>query len=382
MGQPAEGPIILDREKVDKRGEVRIVEVDPRFDPFFEIPIVAIWCNILALPVHLFEESSLVAIGEMLGKPVQVDRATITRSRVSFARICVEVDLSRPIPEEIDIDIAGKHVTLKVKWDKIPLYCNECKHVGHSAMSCYASGRRPMPPKRDYSQRPTPQNGPPPNREGESHQAGPSRQPQGPRYQPFASQPTERPPPEVGQPRRQERRNQGVVIRDPAPGPISHHGPSSAAAEGSQVAWDDGFVVPKKKNKAKKKNKGKKKHENRTSARTVSEGEGHQGMEADESSSGNERGSRSRSPSITRGFGYGPLAMVVHGDNMFGALEDFPSDDAEVEVDSDDHQDHMICEVPNTRLEHDDPVLQYIGPTSPPAEGSSKKARLSASGAY
>ncbi|XP_042027199.1 uncharacterized protein LOC121774377 [Salvia splendens] len=122
----------------------------PNFDLYFETPIAAVWCNLHALPIHLFEESMLFSIGKLFGEPIQIDHNTITRARMSYARICIEIDISKPVPGKCMLRLGGKDITLQVRWDKIPHYCSACKHVGHSEDHCYAIGKKPAPPKKDF----------------------------------------------------------------------------------------------------------------------------------------------------------------------------------------------------------------------------------------
>ena len=110
---------------------MRMFKWTPDFDLFFETPIAAVWCNLHALPIHLFEESMLFSIGKLFGNPIQIDNNTVTRARLSYARICIEIDISKPAPEKYILRIGGKDVVLQVKWDPIPKYCPACKHVGH-----------------------------------------------------------------------------------------------------------------------------------------------------------------------------------------------------------------------------------------------------------
>ncbi|XP_042009095.1 uncharacterized protein LOC121757645 [Salvia splendens] len=148
------------------RHPMRVFKWTPDFDAYCESPIAAIWCNLIGLPIHLFDQSALFAIGKLLGTPIQVDRATANKSRLSFARICVEIDITKPPPEEIILDICGREMVQQVKWDKIPSYCRECKHVGHKSDLCYAAGRGERPLKRNFNVAPPkqPQQG--------DHQAG------------------------------------------------------------------------------------------------------------------------------------------------------------------------------------------------------------------
>ncbi|KAL1531387.1 hypothetical protein AAHA92_31530 [Salvia divinorum] len=73
--------------------------------------------------------------------------------------------------------------------------------------------------------------------------------------------------------------------------------------------------------------------------------------------------------------------MVAVNNNMFGALEDFPSDDDEGTL-APDILDTRMIEAFDSRtrlLELED---HGTGHTSPPSEGRLKKARLGASGAF
>lgn len=132
------------------RHPMRVFKWTPDFDPFFESPIAALWCNLVGLLIHLFEKSALFAIGSLLGVPIQVDHDIISQSRLSFARICIEIDISKAPREEVILVFQGKEVRQPVKWDQIPLHCHECKHVGHTNDVCYVNGQRPRPLRRDF----------------------------------------------------------------------------------------------------------------------------------------------------------------------------------------------------------------------------------------
>ncbi|KAL1557893.1 hypothetical protein AAHA92_08426 [Salvia divinorum] len=131
---------------------MRVFEWTTEFDLSFESRIVAVWCNLFALPLRLFDTSTLFAIGGLFGNPIKIDHATITRSRTSFVRMCVEIDISKPPPKKYVLDIGGRQITRKVQWDKIPLFCMDCRNVGHSKETCYkAFGKKRKRPNRDYN---------------------------------------------------------------------------------------------------------------------------------------------------------------------------------------------------------------------------------------
>ncbi|XP_042056286.1 uncharacterized protein LOC121800861 [Salvia splendens] len=134
-----------------ERHHMRVFKWTPDFDPFFESPIAAVWCNLIGLPIHLFEKLALFAIGGLLGEPLQVDHVTISRTRLSFARMCIKIDISQTQTQEIVLDFQGREIRQIVKWDRIPQYCYDCKHFGHSSEVCYANGKREKLAKRTYN---------------------------------------------------------------------------------------------------------------------------------------------------------------------------------------------------------------------------------------
>ncbi|XP_041990271.1 uncharacterized protein LOC121741533 isoform X2 [Salvia splendens] len=128
---------------------MRVFEWTTEFDLSFESRNVAVWCSLFALPLRFFDTATLFAIGRIFGNPIKIDHATITRSRISFARMCVEIDISKPPPKKFVLDIGGREITRRVKWDKIPLFCMDCRNVGHSKVTCCKTFRkkrkRPIP---------------------------------------------------------------------------------------------------------------------------------------------------------------------------------------------------------------------------------------------
>ncbi|XP_038994636.1 uncharacterized protein LOC120118696 [Hibiscus syriacus] len=67
------------------------------------ISSTAIWVHILNLPMEYFDKDILVNIGKMIGTPIKIDYRTAWSIRGKFARICVEVDLSKPLLSKICI---------------------------------------------------------------------------------------------------------------------------------------------------------------------------------------------------------------------------------------------------------------------------------------
>ncbi|KAL8527088.1 hypothetical protein ACS0TY_005095 [Phlomoides rotata] len=127
---------------------MRIFKWTPTFNPMLESSLVPVWCDLPCLPAHLFNHSTLFYIGKMIGKPLQVDSATACCSRLSKARLCVEVDLREPRVHEVMLKIEDVLVEQKVFYDYVPPFCVLCSHVGHHKDDCYVYGNKPHPPRR------------------------------------------------------------------------------------------------------------------------------------------------------------------------------------------------------------------------------------------
>ncbi|XP_058774908.1 uncharacterized protein LOC131649171 [Vicia villosa] len=62
-----------------------------------------LWIKLPQLPLYLWGEMSLNKIGSALGIPLVTDECTANMLRVSYARILVEMDITKELPEEITI---------------------------------------------------------------------------------------------------------------------------------------------------------------------------------------------------------------------------------------------------------------------------------------
>lgn len=66
-------------------------------DPFMDnTERVIIWVRFPCLPFEYYNKNFLFKVAEMIGKPIKIDEATSLISRGKFARLCVEVDITKP----------------------------------------------------------------------------------------------------------------------------------------------------------------------------------------------------------------------------------------------------------------------------------------------
>ncbi|KAL9376450.1 hypothetical protein Peur_030570 [Populus x canadensis] len=73
----------------------------------------------------------------VLGKPIQCDQPTSTLSRMSYARVLVEIDLLEELRHSVEISLPeGPALHQSVVYDALPKYCNFCHVLGHSRLLC------------------------------------------------------------------------------------------------------------------------------------------------------------------------------------------------------------------------------------------------------
>ncbi|XP_027118705.1 uncharacterized protein [Coffea arabica] len=73
-----------------------------------ESSLAPVWVTLPALPVHFFDKHSLFSILSPVGKPLFLDAATAAGTRPSVARVCVEVDLVKPICSRVWVAVEGE----------------------------------------------------------------------------------------------------------------------------------------------------------------------------------------------------------------------------------------------------------------------------------
>lgn len=98
---------------------------------------IPLWIILKGIPMELFTIEGINLIANGVGVPLFMDKATELRRRLSFARVCVEVDLANSLPSSVQVDIedfGGIKVTVEYPWR--PRYCSICKGLDHSDRFC------------------------------------------------------------------------------------------------------------------------------------------------------------------------------------------------------------------------------------------------------
>ncbi|CAN1180942.1 hypothetical protein LINPERHAP2_LOCUS35052, partial [Linum perenne] len=107
-----------------------------RWSPYFneEEPLktLLMWVRLPKLPIHFFNQVAITRIGDCIGRTVRLDLATSEGARGHYARVCVEIDLSKPLLGKYMIDDR----TYLVEYESLENICFTCGFYGHKTNSC------------------------------------------------------------------------------------------------------------------------------------------------------------------------------------------------------------------------------------------------------
>ncbi|KAI9075718.1 hypothetical protein K1719_042334 [Acacia pycnantha] len=93
---------------------------------------VAVWVRIPDLPMEFCTVESLGMIGNMIGKIIKIDRSTSIYDKGGFARICVEIDLQKPLLPAFTVFGEDKQLV----YEGLHMVCFSCGLYGHEKEVC------------------------------------------------------------------------------------------------------------------------------------------------------------------------------------------------------------------------------------------------------
>ncbi|XP_070014503.1 uncharacterized protein [Nicotiana sylvestris] len=101
---------------------------------------ISLWVSFPNLPLNCWGRMTLSRIASGLSSSLYADECTSNASRISYARVLIEMDISKELPKSIKIqDPTGKDFEQLVEYDWVPKYCKKCLMVGHD---CEGEQRR------------------------------------------------------------------------------------------------------------------------------------------------------------------------------------------------------------------------------------------------
>ncbi|XP_010694730.1 uncharacterized protein LOC104907492 [Beta vulgaris subsp. vulgaris] len=114
----------------------RMWDPDMLFDKS-SIQKVPIWIKLPDLALKYYGEKSLFKIAGLVGHAVQMDKATISKDRLQYARVMVEPQLQQRLPDTILFcNDYGRVVEQRVEYEWRPTLCHKCEGIGHGEEEC------------------------------------------------------------------------------------------------------------------------------------------------------------------------------------------------------------------------------------------------------
>ncbi|CAN1187910.1 hypothetical protein LINPERHAP2_LOCUS39002 [Linum perenne] len=112
---------------------VVIQEWRPYFQPEeTSLSTLRVWVRLSGIPFEYFDSAILKLIGDRIGKTVRIDHTTLEGSRGNFARICVEVDLSKPLLSKYRL----RRQIRRIEYEGLHVICFNCDCYGHKDEAC------------------------------------------------------------------------------------------------------------------------------------------------------------------------------------------------------------------------------------------------------
>ncbi|KAI9102299.1 hypothetical protein K1719_023501 [Acacia pycnantha] len=104
----------------------------PEFNPRIEkIESIVAWVRLPELPAPLFDKKFILNLGNDVGKAIRLDIHTAHRSRGKFARMCVELDLTKSLIPAFSVE-GQKYI---IEYENLSMMCTKCGWYGHNKES-------------------------------------------------------------------------------------------------------------------------------------------------------------------------------------------------------------------------------------------------------
>ncbi|KAK4716390.1 hypothetical protein R3W88_014728 [Solanum pinnatisectum] len=136
---------IADKERVMQAGPyfygnkpmiLRNWQLDFEFnaDMFSQIPI---WVKFPRLPVGYWSVKALSKVASAIGVPLYTDGFTAKAEKISYARVLIEVDITKTLPDAIVVETPSGPWNQSIEYEWRPKFCNHCLKLGHMDAECW-----------------------------------------------------------------------------------------------------------------------------------------------------------------------------------------------------------------------------------------------------
>ena len=104
-----------------------------------QLSSIPIWVRFYNIPLEYWTSTCLGHIASTIGIPLHLDPLIENQTKLSFARIYVEVGVDCEFPKSVLLDRGnGSYSTIRIEYPWAPQCCSECKLFGHNLLNCQA----------------------------------------------------------------------------------------------------------------------------------------------------------------------------------------------------------------------------------------------------
>ncbi|XP_039032609.1 uncharacterized protein LOC120167762 [Hibiscus syriacus] len=106
----------------------------------FDLSKIPVWVKLFNVPLELYTITGLSYLASAIGNPISLDSITASKTRLEYARICVEIGITDEIPKFVNVILKdGRSTSISVEVPWLPLRCKNCKVFGHSEKNCFSN---------------------------------------------------------------------------------------------------------------------------------------------------------------------------------------------------------------------------------------------------
>lgn len=112
-----------------------------KWTPFFDSYSTTInridqWVGVPRLPWEFWDHTSLTELLKPVGPIVRVDQNTLLRLKGKFARVCLNIDITHPLPGSLTIAREGLSMRVPLIYEGLHEVCPLCGGESHQLDSC------------------------------------------------------------------------------------------------------------------------------------------------------------------------------------------------------------------------------------------------------
>lgn len=115
---------------------IKVFKWNSSFNPQAENITARFWVNLPKLKLQFFNHDAIERIGNSLGTYLRTDSSTFDGSRPCLARMYVEMDISKELPDKIWIGNEYSGYWQNIEYSNVPPYCRICFTLGHKNKCC------------------------------------------------------------------------------------------------------------------------------------------------------------------------------------------------------------------------------------------------------